>query len=113
MSVSNCDCKASFSRRSCFSRGDGKKVKNRYRKITPNTIPAKILDRELLNYVNSDSLIIDLASKPGGIDFGAAKELGKNVIWALSLPGKTAPITAGNIIYETICEIITEEGIDL
>jgi len=78
-----------------------------------NTIPAKILDRELLNYVNSDSLIIDLASKPGGIDFGAAKELGKNVIWALSLPGKTAPITAGNIIYETICEIITEEGIDL
>ena len=42
------------------------------------------------------------------MDFEAAKEMGLNVIWALSLPGKVAPITAGNIIKDTIENIIYE-----
>ena len=52
--------------------------------------------------------MIDLASKPGGIDFDAARELGVNTIWALSLPGKVAPISAGQIICDTIHNILTE-----
>ena len=32
-----------------------------------------ILDDEILAKVKKDALIIDLASKPGGIDFDAAK----------------------------------------
>ena len=54
------------------------------------------------------TLFIDLASKPGGIDFDAAAELGIKAIWALGLPGKTAPVTAGEIIAETVIDIITE-----
>lgn len=73
-----------------------------------NTVPAEVLGRGVLSKVRDDALIIDLASKPGGVDFGAAKELGKNVIWALSLPGKTAPITSGKIIKETIVNILAE-----
>ena len=38
-----------------------------------NTIPSLILDDEILAKVKKDALIIDLASKPGGIDFDAAK----------------------------------------
>lgn len=53
-----------------------------------NTIPSLILDDEILTKVKKDALIIDLASKPGGIDFDAAKSYGLKVIWALSLPGK-------------------------
>lgn len=53
-----------------------------------NTVPAMILTEEILKRVKNDALIIDLASKPGGVDFSAAKRLGKNVIWALSLPRK-------------------------
>ena len=34
-----------------------------------NTIPAMVLGNGLLKKVKSDSLIIDLASKPGGADF--------------------------------------------
>ena len=45
------------------------------------------------------------------MDFEAAKELGLNVIWALSLPGKVAPITAGKIITDTILNIIGELGV--
>lgn len=73
-----------------------------------NTIPARILDAELLSHVKPDGLIIDLASKPGGVDLTAAGQAGLNVIWALSLPGKVAPKTAGNIMKDTILNIIHE-----
>jgi len=51
-----------------------------------NTIPTTILDKEKLSKVSPDTLIIDLASKPGGVDFETAAQLGLKVIWALSLP---------------------------
>lgn len=73
-----------------------------------NTVPALILTEELLNKVNRETLIIDLASKPGGIDFPLAKELGLHVIWALSLPGRVAPVTAGIIIKDTITNMLYE-----
>lgn len=76
-----------------------------------NTVPSLILDDEILAHVNKDSLIIDLASKPGGVDFEAAKDYGLKVIWALSLPGKIAPITSGAIIKDTIMNIIKELGV--
>ena len=44
------------------------------------------------------------------LDMEAAKDLGVKVIWALGLPGKVAPVTAGNIIKETICNILGELG---
>lgn len=73
-----------------------------------NTVPARVLGRNVLEKIPDDTLVIDLASKPGGVDFTAAKELGKRVIWALSLPGKTAPITSGKIIKDTILNILQE-----
>lgn len=76
-----------------------------------NTVPSLILDRDVLSNVKKDALIIDLASKPGGVDFDAAKELGLRVIWALSLPGKVAPVTSGAIIKDTIMNIIKELGV--
>lgn len=73
-----------------------------------NTIPSLIFDRELLSKVKKDALIIDLASKPGGIDFNSAKDLGLHVIWALSLPGRIAPVSAGIIIKDTITNMLNE-----
>lgn len=75
-----------------------------------NTVPFEILNAELLRELNEDCLVIDLASKPGGIDFTTAKKLGVHTIWALSLPGKVAPITAGMIMKQTIYNIIDEWG---
>lgn len=76
-----------------------------------NTIPSIILNMSLLEKVKKDCLIIDLASKPGGVDFEAAKQLGIKTNWALSLPGKVAPYTAANIIKSTIFNIINELGV--
>lgn len=76
-----------------------------------NTIPHVILDENMLKKVKKESLIIDLASKPGGVDFDKAKEYGVKTIWALSLPGKVAPVTAAEFIKDTVYNIINELGV--
>lgn len=75
-----------------------------------NTAPELIFDHEILKKFSSDTLFIDLASRPGGFDFESAANLEKKVIWALGLPGKTAPVTAGQIIAETVINILSEGG---
>ena len=75
-----------------------------------NTAPAMLLNEQLLKGVPKSCLLIDLASKPGGIDFNTANRLGLKAIWALSLPGKVAPLTAGRIIFDTIQNIAAERG---
>ena len=77
-----------------------------------NTVPAMILDADCLSELKPDCLCIDLASKPGGIDMQAAKRLGINVEWALSLPGKVAPDSAATAMRDTIYNILDEWGID-
>lgn len=76
-----------------------------------NTAPAPVLDFKLLSKVSPGCLIIDLASRPGGVDFEVARDLGKKVIWALSLPGKVAPEGAGDIMKDTIVNILEELGV--
>ncbi len=76
-----------------------------------NTVPAKILGTAELAELREDCLVIDLASKPGGVDFDGAQKLSRRVIWALSLPGKVAPISAAKAIRDTVYHILEEEGI--
>lgn len=76
--------------------------------LVVNTVPSRVLGPAELADLQPDCLIIDLASKPGGVDFDAAIKLGRNVIWALSLPGKVAPVTAGEAIKSTIYNILDE-----
>lgn len=73
-----------------------------------NTVPALVLGEAALEDVSPDCLLLDLASRPGGIDREAAAALGLKVIWALSLPGKVAPATSGRIIRDTIYHILQE-----
>ncbi|UOQ85626.1 dipicolinic acid synthetase subunit A [Gracilibacillus salinarum] len=74
--------------------------------ILINTIPAKIVDKKLLEKMNNQAIIIDLASKPGGIDFDFAKTRGIDAIHALGLPGMVAPKTAGEILANTIAKLL-------
>lgn len=76
-----------------------------------NTVPVQVLGREELEDVKPDCLILDLASKPGGVDLGAAGDLGLTVVWALALPGKVAPVTAGAAIRDTIYNMLREIGL--
>ena len=76
-----------------------------------NTVPALVLGRKELQKCRPETVVIDLASLPGGLDYTAAQQLGLKCIQALSLPGKTAPASAAVIIKDTILNIIREETI--
>jgi len=78
-----------------------------------NTIPQIILDKQLIKKLKKNALVIDLASNPGGVDYKAADEIGLKVIWALSLPGKVAPVTSGKTLSEIIISILESEGVKL
>ena len=73
-----------------------------------NTVPAKVLTETVLTRLRPESLIVDLASKPGGTDFAAAERLGHHAIHALSLPMVCAPETAGEAVAQTVCDILKE-----
>ena len=76
--------------------------------IVFNTVPFLLFDEALLKHTDRDTLLIDLASLPGGVDFEAAAALRIDAQRALSLPGKCAPKTAGEIIKATVFRIIEE-----
>jgi len=73
-----------------------------------NTVPVMVLDDRILSLVSRDTVIIDLASPPGGTDFIAAETLGVKAILAPGLPGKVAPKTAGAILAKAIPEILEQ-----
>ena len=75
-----------------------------------NTIPASVLGREELSCLPQGALVIDLASMPGGTDFAAAKALGVRAEHALSLPARCAPQTAGELVADTVLNILEERG---
>lgn len=74
-----------------------------------NTIPAPILGNELIQRMNPETLVIDIASAPGGTDFAAANDYGIKAILAPGLPGKVAPQMAGRVLAEVIPRLILEE----
>lgn len=75
-----------------------------------NTVPSLIFTKEVLQNTHKNTLFIDLASLPGGIDKSAAREYDIDVIHALALPGITAPKKAGEIIKDTIVKMLKEDN---
>ncbi len=58
--------------------------------IIINTVPHLILTTKNLKYVDKETVIIDLASKPGGVDEKEVEKLGLKFIWGLALPRKSS-----------------------
>ncbi len=76
------------------------------KKLIFNGIPDKVITESVLKELDKDAIIIDLASKPGGVDPKEAEKYGIRVISALSLPSKYAPVTAGKYLAKTIDHIL-------
>lgn len=75
-----------------------------------NTIPHTVIDEEVISRMKPETVIIELASKPGGISAESAEKHGIKVIDGGSLPGRFSPLTAGEIYGRTI-ENILKEGV--
>ena len=78
--------------------------------IIINTVPQTILKEKELKHVDSEALLIDLASSPGGIDGKVATSMGLNFIWALALPGSIAPSSSAKFIKDTVYNILDERS---
>ena len=76
--------------------------------IIVNTVPFMVFPSKSLQLMKKDALLLDLASKPGGVDFEYGKKHNLNIIHALSLPSKCSPETSGKDMADTIKEIIKE-----
>jgi dipicolinate synthase subunit A len=74
-----------------------------------NTIPTMIVTANVMAKMPPRSVIIDLASKPGGTDFRFAEKRGIKALLAPGLPGIVAPKTAGRIIANCLAQLISED----
>lgn len=77
--------------------------------IVINTVPNLVVTAKVISQMPLHTVIIDLASKPGGTDFRYAEKRGIKALLAPSLPGIVAPKTAGKIVANVISQILTEE----
>ncbi len=67
-----------------------------------NTIPALVLTEECLREMNSDALIIDIASNRIGVDYEAAAKLERNVLFCPGLPGKYSAVSCAEKMVEFV-----------
>jgi dipicolinate synthase subunit A len=67
-----------------------------------NTIPTMVLDAELIEKIQLDSIIIDIASAPGGTDFDACKRMAIKAKLSLGIPGRYSPKTSARILLRGI-----------
>ncbi len=75
-------------------------------RVVFNTVPHRLITREVLKRIPSKCVLIDLASAPGGIDHAAAAEMEIRSVWGTALPGKCTPESAGRFIAETVAELL-------
>ncbi|WP_459499866.1 dipicolinic acid synthetase subunit A [Bacillus sp. C1] len=79
--------------------------------ILINTIPHLVVTASVISQMPAHTLIIDLASKPGGTDFRYAEKRGVKALLAPGLPGIVAPKTAGQILANVLSQLLTEDMI--
>lgn len=67
-----------------------------------NTVPALVIDKPVIDSLNKNVMIFDIASKPGGVDFEYCSV--NNIFSKLSLgiPGRIYPKEAGYLIAEAV-----------
>ena len=69
-----------------------------------NTVPVRLFCEDVLSSLDGGTVIFDISSGCVGVDREAVKSLGIKLVPLPSLPGKTAPETAGAIIAEEIAK---------
>lgn len=77
--------------------------------ICINTIPHHIVSAAVIAQMPTRTLIIDLASKPGGTDFRYAEKRGIKALLAPGLPGIVAPKTAGQILANILSDLLAAD----
>lgn len=75
-----------------------------------NTIPAPVVDADMLAKLSPEITIIDIASAPGGCDFAYCKKHEISAYLCPGLPAKYAPKSSAEIIFRHIHEVFQFES---
>ena len=67
-----------------------------------NTVPALVITEEIIEKMSKESLIVDIASSPGGTDFVAAEQYGITAKLALGLPGIYTTSSSAELLKNAI-----------
>lgn len=78
--------------------------------VVVNTVPATVLFKDQLCRIKNGGWILELASKPYGVDFDAAESLGITVNVASGIPGKYTPESAGRLMAQSVINNIKKGG---
>ena len=73
-----------------------------------NTIPFNVLTNTILSHLNKCTIIIDIASSPGGLDINYATSLGINATVLPGIPGKVSPYSSASILYNYINDVLSK-----
>ena len=80
--------------------------------IIMNTVPARLFDEKLLSCIDPDTLILDLAPNPGVADAAVARtvreQTGLQIVPAPAIPGKYAPVSAGQVLASAVLSVWRE-----
>ena len=67
-----------------------------------NTVPALVITDDIIEKMSKESLIVDIASSPGGTDFAAAEKCGVTAKLALGLPGVYTTTSSAELLKNAI-----------
>lgn len=70
--------------------------------VLVNTVPAPVITELMIRELPKDAYLLDIASKPGGVDFQSAKEHGIRAELLLGIPGRYAPLESAYILARAI-----------
>ncbi|MBQ8246975.1 MAG: dipicolinate synthase subunit DpsA [Lachnospiraceae bacterium] len=73
-----------------------------------NTVPSMCITKDWIDRLNRYCCIVDIASKPGGVDFDYCSKKGIRAKLCGSLPGRYAPKTSGELLAKKIESILKE-----
>lgn len=73
-----------------------------------NTAPAMVLPPAVIDKLQSDAVIIDIASSPGGTDFNYCLQKGITAKHCPGIPGKYSPKTSAKILFDQIQKQLKE-----
>ena len=73
-----------------------------------NTVPSMCITKDWIDRLNRYCCIVDIASKPGGVDFDYCSKKGIRAKLCGSLPGRYAPKTSGELLAKKIESILNE-----
>ena len=69
-----------------------------------NTVPSLVVTEEYIRRLPKDAIIVDIASRPGGTDFDAAKRYGIQAKLALGLPGIYTTTSSAALLKHAISQ---------